>query len=155
MMGENVIKVYIRGSVTRHNEITSLLRQLGATNYIEYKCSDPNSLYFINEKNEIDFVTEGSTGYHILINSGWEELKLREPKKNRIFMVKVTEGEQECENCTIKSYCSDERKRKCNFSKTFSDFIGTKLNGSSIEVIDYTDKISPPEDETYWPKGWN
>ena len=156
MSDTNIAKVYVRGSVSRHNELVGLLKQFGAKDFYGCRCGDPNSLYYINERGEIDYALEGSKEYYILLNSGWEELKLKEPRKTRYFLVTVKEGEKECSTCTLKNNCNDELKTKCDLCDLLPTLSGCKsLDGSTATVTDFTDNQRPPVADKYWPIGFD
>lgn len=156
MSNTNVAKVYVRGSVCRHNELVGLLKQFGAKNCFGCRCGDPSSLYFINEQGEIDYALEGSKEYFILLNSDWKELKLKEPRKTRYFLVTVKEGENDCSDCNLKDHCDDKLKSKCNLCNLLSSLSGCKnLDGSTAVVTDFTDNPRPPVADKYWPIGFD
>lgn len=156
MSDTNIAKVYVRGSVSRHNELVGLLKQFGAKDFYGCRCGDPNSLYYINERGEIDYALEGSKEYYILLNSGWEELKLKEPRKTRYFLVTVKEGEKECSTCTLKNNCNNELKTKCDLCDLLPTLSGCKsLDGSTATVTDFTDNPRPPVADKYWPIGFD
>ncbi len=150
----DTVKLYVRGSICQSSEIIRMFRKLGANNIMNYNCADPKCLYFINNKNEIDFFLEGSSGYHILINSDWEEVKPRETKKTRKFLISVKEGTQDCDNCSIKNYCGDKHKATCEITKSISNFSSLELDGSTANIIDCTELKKPPTSDIYWPSDY-
>ena len=155
-MGDINNKIYIRGSVTRGREITDIFtNQFKCNNPMEYRCGDADGVYFINHKNELDYAGVGSPLYHVLVNSDWKELKLREPRKTRKYILTVQEGETDCNTCQFAEYCGDERKSKCRVSEALSSFNGIKLDGSTMSITDFTDSKTPPTPECLWPKPWH
>lgn len=155
MTDKNTKKIYIKGAVGRGNEITDIFtKQFKCENPMGYKCGDTDSIYFINHRNELDHASSDSALYHILVNSDWEEMKLRTPKKTRKYIVTVQEGECGCDNCQFTKYCDNGRKSKCKVSETLSSFSGIQLNGSTMTITDYTDSKEPPNPECLWPQPW-
>lgn len=155
-MGDtNTKKIYIRGSVGRGGEITDILtKQFKCENPMGYRCGDADCLYFINHRNELDYASSDSALYHVLVNSDWEEIKLRAPKKTRKYILTVQEGTYSCDDCQFAKYCNDERKSKCKVSETLSSFSGIQLNGSTMTITDFTDSKEPPSPECLWPRPW-
>lgn len=135
-MTETPPKVYIHGAVCRAKDIEKLFDKVGAKNPLEYKFGDPADIYFVNQKGEIAVAEYGSDLHYVIETSDdWHELKLRQPKKERKFLITIKEGSSSCDGCSILNKCTETQKAKCQIAKGLKTLIpDSDFTGKSIEI---------------------
>lgn len=135
-MSKNPPKVYAHGAICRGKEIENLFKQVGISNPLEYKFGDPSTIYFVNKKGEICIANYDSDLYYVIESSDdWQELKLKQPKKERKFLITVKEGSSSCDGCSILNKCTENQKAKCQIARGLKTLIGDNdFTGLALEV---------------------
>lgn len=144
-------KCYIRSSVGRGFDVIKELEKRGGRNVNCYKGDGGKYfIYYINQKGEIAWTTEDTEIGYILLNSGWTEIKLKQPKKTRRFVITVTEGRARCGSCPMAKECDETQKTKCVLAKELSELfnIDRNLDGRTAEIkeVEY-----PPDNYPFVP----
>ena len=93
--------------------------------------NNPNEIYYIDGQNNIKSTDINSDLAYILRNSDWNELKVKEQKKNRYFLIRVMEGvpecDQRCEKC--------QSVHKCSLAGALKETVGgRKMNGQDLKI---------------------
>lgn len=135
-MTETPPKVYIHGAVCRGQDIERLFEKVGVRNPLEYKFGDPADIYFVNQKGEIAVAEYGSDLHYVIESSvDWKELKLRQPKKERQFLITIKEGSSSCNGCSVLNKCTETQKAKCQIAKGLKTVIGDNdFTGLALDV---------------------
>lgn len=135
-MTENAPKVYIHGAIGRAKDIERLFEQVGVKNTLEYKFGNPDEIYFANKHWEISIAEHGSDLYYVIESSDdWKELKLKQPKKERKFLLTVKEGSSSCNGCPVFNKCTELQKNKCQIAKGLKTIIGdSDFTGKALEI---------------------
>ena len=144
-MTKKPLKVYIHGTVSRPKDIERLFEKLGVANPLEYKFGDPWLIYYVNQNNEIAFTEPGTDLYYAITNSSdWTEMKLKQPKKERKFIVTVREGSSSCDGCSVYNKCSEEQKTKCQLAKYLNDILqGSEMSGKCLDIVELDNNFKP------------
>ena len=132
-MGEPHKHYYIKGKIGRGDEVISKLVEHGGENVKHYRGEGgENYLYYIDKDNHIECTEADSNLGYILLNSGWTELTVKQRKKNRYFLIKVEEGQPDCQRDCSK--CNKEQMDKCRFADALHQMAGgkRKLNGAAV-----------------------
>ena len=126
---------YIRASVGRGREAIIELEKRGGRNLNAYRGEgDKTTLYYIGRENIIQVTHDFEEIGYILVNSGWTELKLKEPKKERIFIISVKEGNNSCKKCPIYGKCEDPQEWRCELAALLKS--DKPLDGKTLEMIE-------------------
>ena len=141
-MTKRPLKVYMHGYVGRDKDIEKVFKKLGVKNPMAYHFSDPATLYYVNQNNEIAITSKDTDIYYVITTSSdWTEMKLKEPKKTRRFVVTVREGSSSCDGCALVGKCTDIQKSKCELARQLNNILdGTELSGKVLEVIEVDNK---------------
>ena len=126
---------YIRANVGRGREVITELEKRGGVNRNFYRGEgDLTTIYYIGKNNLIECTTEDTDIGYVIVNSGWTELKLKEPKKERMYVISVKEGNCKCKTCQLHGKCDDTQERKCELATLLK---GDKpLDGKTLAVIE-------------------
>lgn len=135
------LKVYIHGSIGRTKEIEELFNKLGIDNPLEYKFGDPWLIYYVDQNNKIAIAEPGTDLYYVITNSSdWTEMNLKPRKKTRKFLITVKEGSNICDQCDVKSKCTNAQKTKCQIAVLLSELTDYKeLSGKVLEIEEVPD----------------
>jgi hypothetical protein len=134
-MTERPPKVYAYGSIGRSNDIKKMFEKVGAKNPLEYKFGNPGEIYFVNKNGEISIAKHDSELFYVIESSNdWVELKLRQPKKERKFVITIKEGSSSCNGCPIFNKCSEGQKAKCQIAKGLKTLIGEDFTGKLLDI---------------------
>lgn len=126
---------YIRASVGRGRELIIELEKRGGRNLNAYRGEgDKSMIYYIGKDNIIEWTHDDSEIGYIILNSGWTELKLKEPKKERIFIISVKEGNDSCEKCPLYGKCEDPQEWRCELAALLKS--DKPLDGKTLEMIE-------------------
>lgn len=126
---------FIRASVGRGRETIIELEKRGGKNINSYKGGgDKTMLYYIGKDNVIQWTTEDTEIGYIITHSGWTEVKLKEPKKERMFLIYVKEGNGKCKHCTQYGKCGDEQEKKCEIASLIS--FDKPLDGKTLAMVE-------------------
>lgn len=144
-MTDKPIKVYIHGRVGREKDIEKLFESVGVKNTFNYKFGNPAEIYFVDKNGNISIAEPDSDLHYVIENSGdWRELKLKEPKKERKFIVTVREGSSSCDGCSVYNKCSDEQRSKCQLAKHLNDiFQGSEMTGKCLDIVEIDTTFKP------------
>ena len=124
--------VYAYGRVVGGRDVMNALIEHGGKNVHGYGGNDPGAMYYINDNEEIVSVLKDSNIGYILRNSGWDELKIKERKRTRKFMLTLKEGNNEFQSNEI----NEKQKRE------LADLLRGLLNeekafdGNTLEIIE-------------------
>jgi hypothetical protein len=130
-------KCYIKSHIGREYDVIKELEKRGGKNVYHFKGGGgPNFIYYINHKGEIAWTTEETEIGYILLNSGWTEIKLKQPKKTRRFVITVTEGRARCGSCPMAKECDETQKTKCVLAKELSELfnVDRNLDGRTAKI---------------------
>ena len=135
-MAKKNLKVYTHGAVGRGKEVEKLFKKLGVKNPLDYKFGDPWLIYYVNQNNEIAFTEPGSDIYYVITTSNdWTEMKLKQPKKERKFLITVKEGSSSCDGCSIYGKCTDTQKAKCQIAASLSKLMDdNEFTGKVMDI---------------------
>lgn len=134
-------KVYVHGAIGKGKEIGELFEEYGAKNPYYYKFCDPYAIYYINKNNEIKFTTPESDIYYVITNSNWKELKPKQPKRIRTYILTVKEGASTCNGCEFYNNCPSDQKSKCEAGKQLQEILDLpEMAWKTIKFEDVTDK---------------
>jgi hypothetical protein len=134
---------YIRASVGRGREVIIELEKRGGRNLNAYRGEgDKTTLYYIGRENIIQVTHDFEEIGYVLVNSGWTELKLKEPKRERLFVISVKEGNDHCKKCHLYGKCDDTQEKKCEIASLLKT--DKELDGKTLAI-----KEIDPEDVPY------
>lgn len=126
---------YIRGSIGRGREVIAELEKRGGRNVYDYGGNgDRATIYYINKDGFISTTTEDTEIGYLIVNSGWKELKLKEPKKERVYIISVKEGNDNCKKCPILEKCEDGQEWKCELAALLKT--DKSLDGKTLTVVE-------------------
>ena len=135
MEGQDDSFCYIRASAGRGRETITELERRGGKNLNAYMGEgDKTMIYYIGKDNVIEWTNDDSEIGYIILNSGWTELKLKEPKKERIFIISVKEGNDSCEKCPLYGKCEDPQEWRCELAALLKS--DKPLDGKTLEIIE-------------------
>lgn len=126
---------YIHASVGRGREVITELEKHGGVNRNCYKGEgDKTMLYYIGRDNTIEWTTEETDIGYVIVNSGWTEIKLKEPKKERMYVISVKEGCSKCNGCQLHGKCNDDMEKKCELAALLKT--DKALDGKTLAVVE-------------------
>lgn len=119
------------------------LEKRGGINLNNLQANNTNQLYYIGPGNAILSADIDSEAGFILQNSGWQEIRLKEPRKDRYFLIRIPEGVPECDkNC---DKC--QHKHKCELGQALHSVMGgRKVNGPDLKIKELSHSDLP----YYW-----
>lgn len=135
-MSKKPPKVYIHGAIGRQKDIEKLFNQVGISNPLELKFGDPYTIYFVNQKGEISMTVPGTDLYYVIENSSdWVELKLKQPRKERKFLITIKEGSSSCNGCPVLNKCTEKQQAQCQIAKSLEMLIDdSSFSGKSLKI---------------------
>jgi hypothetical protein len=126
---------YIRADVGRGRDVITELEKRGGKNLNLYKGNGDNStIYYIDRNGTIQLTHEDEELGYVLVNGGWTEVKLKQPKKERMFVISVREGNDHCKKCHLYEKCDDAQEKKCELASLLK--IDKQLDGKTLSVIE-------------------
>ena len=144
-MSKNPPKVYAHGAICRSKDIEKLFEKVGVKNPLEYKFGNPREIYYVNQKGQISIAEPDSDLYYVIETSDdWKELKLKQPKKERKFLITVKEGSSSCDGCAALNKCTESQKAKCQLVKHLNDIFQDKeMCGKCLEIVEVDTTFEP------------
>jgi len=140
-------KVYTHGAIGRSADIAELFKPYSPSNPYNYQFGDPSSIYYIDKHNVIKHVTPESDLYDIITNSDWTELKIKQSKRTRKYIITVKEGSPSCDGCEFGLKCSNEQRLKCEAGKKIAELFNLPdLAWKTAQLEDVTDFKPLPTD---------
>ena len=138
-------KVYIHGAVCRGQEIEKLFEQVGVKNPLGYKFNNPAEIYFVDKKGQIAVAEPDSDLYFVIESSDdWKELKLKQPKKERKFLITVKEGSSSCDGCAALNRCTEKQKAKCQLVRHLNNLFEDKeMSGKNLDIVELDISFEP------------
>lgn len=138
-------KVYAYGAVGRGKDIEKLFEQVGIKNTLGHKFGNSSEIYFVDQKGQISIAEVGSDLYYIIESSDdWKELKLKQPKKERKFLITVKEGSSSCDGCAALNKCTEIQKAKCQLVRHLNNLFEDKeMSGKCLDIVEVDTSVEP------------
>ena len=134
---ESRFRYYIRGTVGRGKEAIHELECRGGKNVNNLQGNSPNEFLYIDREGVIQYTDIDSDLAYVLQTSGWTELKLKNPKRVRQFLITVTEGKTVCNGCEFSRTCNEERMNKCDLAISLGELTGEPMNGRKLTIQEF------------------